>query len=131
MRLAGILGLAILLTLGLAVSSSQAVKKTKVESTVTIDSFDSGALLGQVTSQRPKCVRNRTVEIHRIDPGEPTSFGTTKTQDDGSWSLTLDPLPPGEYQATVERNKRKKKTNGALRKIIVCKSAVSGSFHLI
>jgi hypothetical protein len=130
MKRAVILGLGIVLMLGLSAGSSQAKpKKVKVDTEVTID-YQSGDFFGDVMSEKPRCERGRGIEVGYLgppgqEPGDPiSSEGTTTSDDDGSWLLTVGPAE-GYFEAAADKRKFKKRRNGKVRKIIVCKSGVS------
>jgi hypothetical protein len=87
------------------------------------------AMSGEVTADKAKCERGRTVEVSYVPEGGGLSilYGVTTTADDGGWKLPHEVLTPdewGDYRATATKRKIRKK-----RKIIVCKGAVSPAFR--
>jgi hypothetical protein len=129
MKRAGILGLALVIALSLAGAPAHAKKKkVRVASEVTLEfvAFNDYAFLGEVISAKPRCERKRTVTVSYVGPGDPFTFGTTTTADDGSWRIPADgKILIGDYQATVSKRKIRKK-----HKIIVCKPAESAIYEL-
>jgi hypothetical protein len=135
MKRAGILGLALLLTIALGTAATQAKKKKKVRVaaqvslTIQYPPPPEPEMSGEVTSAKPKCERNRTIKVTFVPQagGPETAFGTATSDGDGSWRLPHDVLTPGkwgDYRATATKRKIRKK-----RKVIVCKSAVSPTFR--
>jgi hypothetical protein len=132
MRLAGILGLAILLMLGLAESSSQAAKAKKVKSEVEIEEtrFVSGQseFFGDVHSKKPKCEKGRDVTLVHLGPPpapEPV-LGTDTTDATGDWEITPSTVYAGNYVVEVDRKKAGK---GDRR--LICKPATSPQFLVV
>jgi hypothetical protein len=114
MKRAGILSLAIVLTLGLAVTASQAAKAKKVDSEVEVDgwkfpppNFDF-TLVGDVYSKKNKCEKGRAITVYAYDQptDEPVEVGTATTDRTGDWEL--EPIDPGAnnyHSASVARKK--------------------------
>jgi hypothetical protein len=132
-RRAVLLGLAIVLTLGLvAVPANAKVKKVKVETEVFIDDFEVGlstvTFFGHLEARKAKCLKQRTVHLENVDLS--IDVGSDKTDSDGDWEVTFDQTksPPGNYQATADKKKYKKKKNGEVVKKIICKAGVSEVF---
>jgi hypothetical protein len=133
MKRAGILGLAIVLMLGLAVTASQAskTKTKKVNSEVDIDAWYfpppdyDFSFIGNVYSKKAKCVPNRTVTVFFTGGGGHELVGTTTTDSTGDWQLFEDSPSIGDHEAEVE----KKKINRRGKKL-VCKADVSPTFFL-
>jgi hypothetical protein len=126
MRRAGILGVAIVLVLGLAVGSSQAAKAKKVASSVDIDGFANEpefSFVGNVYAKKAKCVRNREVTVFFTDEGAHDPVGTTTTDQTGDWVFPAETLEIGDYEAEVA-----KKRVGKGEKKLVCKAGVSPTF---
>ena len=122
MKRAGLLGLAIVLTLGLAVPASQAAKAKKVATEVDIDGFRPTpfTFVGNAYAKKPKCVRNRSVTVFRTEGGTHDLAGTATTDETGDWQLTPDVVGSGDYEVEVAKKKIKK--HG---KRLVCKADVS------
>jgi hypothetical protein len=124
MKRAVILGLAIALSLGLAVGASQAAKPKKVKTQAEIEGFrvfpgPRGELFGDVHSKKSKCEKGRRVTLRA--PIE--SFGGTVTTDaTGDWVYDTGPSAPpaGNYFIEVAR-----KRVGSGDKKLICKAAMS------
>jgi hypothetical protein len=130
---AGILGLAIVLSLGVVAAPAQAkVKKVKVATEVFIDDFEVGmttvTFFGHLECRKAKCLKRRTVHLENVD--EDIDVGSDKTDAAGNWEITFDQLtaPPGNFQATADKKKYKKKRHGKVVKKIICKAGVSDVF---
>jgi hypothetical protein len=137
MKRAGILGLAIVLTLGLGVAVTQAKpKKVKIKSEIEIDGFDSSSdppnvtFFGDVDAKKAKCERKRKVNLEQVSEG--IDAGSDKTDSEGDWEVTFDgnDVPPGDFQATVKKRRIKQKQDGEVKKIFICKKAVSPVFSV-
>jgi hypothetical protein len=128
MKRAGILGLAIVLTLGLGLPASQAAKTKKVASEVDIDGFRPGppafTFVGNVYAKKPKCVRNRTVTVFRTEGGTHELVGTSTSDETGDWELA-DSAGSGDYEVEVAKRKVKKGD-----KKLICKADVSPTYVL-
>jgi hypothetical protein len=129
MKRAGILGLAIVLTLGLAVSASQAAKPKKIKTEAEVEGIrnvDVGGMItffGDVHSLRSKCEKRRDVTVVYNGPEpDPHFVGTATTDETGDWELTRDisGLSEGNYAVEVARKKFKKGD-----KKLVCKATTS------
>jgi hypothetical protein len=136
MKRPGVLGLAIVLTFGLAVSASQAAKTKKVASLIEIEGTEfvfkgtgSATFFGDVHSEKNKCERGREVTLRNTEPppGVPEVQGTVNTDHTGDWELEvpLDDLSGGPYVAEVARKKIKRDDWK-----LVCKAAASGPLVL-
>jgi hypothetical protein len=136
MKRAGILSLAIVLTLGLGVAATQAKpNKVKVDSAVVIEDFEAETkpdvtFFGNVTAEKRKCVRNRKVKLRQLT--DDLDAGSDKTNAAGDWAVTFNgfQIPPGDFQATVTKRKIKKKKDGEVKKVFICKKAVSPVFSV-
>jgi hypothetical protein len=130
MKRAGIVGLLIVIGISFAVAPAQAKKKkVRVESEVTLEfvAFNDYAWVGEVISAKPRCERSRTVTVSYVGTGDPFTYGSATTEDDGSWRLPVElgETVGGDHQATVSKRKIRKK-----HKIIVCKPAESAIYDL-
>jgi hypothetical protein len=127
MRKALLAGLTGVIALGLIAAPAQAKPKTvKVETQVTIDDNRGGVWEGHVSAAKPKCERNRVVELFYVGAGGPSSYGTATSEFDGSWSLDPDgKLIFGDYEARAAKRKVKKRKNGKVKKVFKCQAAVS------
>jgi hypothetical protein len=131
MKRAGILGVAMILTLGLVAGTTHAAKPKKVPSEVDFYGIDFPPpdmqlqFVGNVYAKKAKCVRNRSVTIFGTPKGETTreAIATTTTDKTGDWRIHPDPSPVGTYEAEVAKKKVKK--NG---KKLICKPDISPSF---
>jgi hypothetical protein len=136
LKRAAILGLAVALTLVLGVAATQAKpNKVKVDSTVSIEGFDAPkepdvTFFGNVTAGKAKCVRNRTVKLRQVSKG--LDAGSDKTDAAGDWAVTFNgsAVPPGDFQATVKKRKIVKRRNGEVKKVFICKKAISPIFSV-
>jgi hypothetical protein len=124
MKRVGTLGLAIVLTLGLAVTASHAAKAKKVASEVEASgwNFASGefTLIGDVHSKKSKCEKGRAVTVYAYNQptDDPTEVGTTTTDGTGGWELHPPDMAPNNYHsASVDRKKI-----GRGDKKLVCKA---------
>ena len=136
MKRAGILGLAIVSTLGLSVAATQATpNKVKVKSEVEIDDFGTPkepdvTFFGDVTADKRKCVKGRKVKLRQLTDG--IDAGADKTNRSGQWEVTFNgnEIPPGDFQATVKKRKVKQRKDGEVKKVYTCKKAVSPVFSV-
>jgi hypothetical protein len=125
MKRAGTLGLAIVLTLGLAVTASHAAKAKKVASEVEVSGwhFEGGSgptFVGDVHSKKSKCERARAVTVYGYDDptDDPTEVGTTTTDGTGDWEFNPPDIAPNNYHsASVDRKKL-----GRGDKKLICKA---------
>jgi hypothetical protein len=109
MKRAGILGLAIVLTLGLGVSASQAAKTKKIATEAEVEGIrdaDGGMItfVGDVHSLRSKCEKRRDVTVVYNGPEpDPHFVGTATTDKTGDWELTraVSGLSEGNYAVEV------------------------------
>jgi hypothetical protein len=132
MRRAPTLGLAIVLTLGLAVSASQAAKPKKVATEAEIEFVDaepSGTTFkGDISSRKPKCEKGRDVTVIYTGsfPGVDDPVGTATTDRTGDWILSRPNtgLAVGTYVIDVDRRKIKMGD-----KQIICKATTSPPFE--
>jgi hypothetical protein len=122
MKRAGILGLAIVLTLGLTAGTTHAAKAKRVATEVDIDGFrfTPFTFFGNAYSKKPKCVRDRSVTVFRTEGGAHDLAGTATTDETGDWQLSPDVVGSGDYEVEVAKKKIKK--HG---KRLVCKADVS------
>jgi hypothetical protein len=130
MKRAGILGLAVALSFGLAAGPAHA-KAKKVDSVVEIDGWGPPAtydrFVGDVHSRKPKCERNRAVTMYYEEPGADLVVGAGVTDETGDW--TIQPVFAGEddpYYVIVDRKKV-----GTGKKKLVCKEDTSPSVQVI
>lgn len=129
MKRAGILGLAVVLTLGLVAGPAQAKKRVKVTTQISItdlqESPEGFVFSGEVTAAKPRCERSRAVELLYVGGSEPFSITRTSSEPGGHWEANAgNVIALGDYQATVDRKRIKKK-----RKILICRASVSPFFH--
>jgi hypothetical protein len=126
MKRAGILGLAIVLTLGLAVSASQAAKAKKVASEVEVDGYYPPpdyefAFVGDVFARQNKCERNRTVTLYYDESGKAENVGVDVTDRTGDWTIAPNLIGSDDpFYAVVDRKVVRKGD-----KKIVCKADTS------
>ena len=134
---AGSVGLAIVLTLGLGVAVTQAKpKKLKVKTEAVIHGFDSSSnppnvtFFGDVDAKKDRCERKRKVDLQQTSEG--LDAGSAKSDDDGDWEVTFDgnDIPEGDFQATVRKKRVKKKKDGEVKKVFICKQATSPVFSV-
>jgi hypothetical protein len=129
LKRAGVLVVALVLSLGLAAGTTHAAKAKKVASEVDIDGINQQppgfevTFVGNVYAKKVKCVRNRTVTIYYTEGGVHELVGTATTDATGDWQLDPDSSPSGNYEAEVARKKLKKRG-----KKLVCKPDVSPSW---
>jgi hypothetical protein len=136
MKQAGTLGLAIVLTLVLGVAVTQAKpNKVKVETQAEIDGYEAETkpdvtFFGDVTAEKAKCARKRKVKLRQVSKG--LDAGSGKTDGSGDWEITFNgfEIPPGDFQATAKKRKIKKKKDGEVVKVFICKKAVSPVFSV-
>ena len=98
----------------------------KFDSTVTIDYDKNGNdpddFDGAVSSDRGRCVRNRTIEVFRETAGDDALIGTTTTDAEGNWELVLaGDADVGDYYAVAKRKKLRRNANHRH----ICRPAVS------
>jgi hypothetical protein len=122
MKRAGALGLAIVLTLALGATASQAAKAKKIASEVEISGLyippaSSLYMVGDVHSRKPKCERKRDVTVFFDDGSGRETLASATTDRTGDWEIVPGPLSDGDYIAEVAS---KKITKG--NKKIVCKA---------
>ena len=124
MKRAGILALAILLTLGLATSSSQAAKPKKGKTEGEIEGYrdlvgPGAEFFGDVHSKRSKCEKRREVTLYAPNGAV---MGTETTDATGDWALDIGPaaIVRGNYVLEVAR-----KRVGSGGKKLVCRAATS------
>ena len=127
MKRAGILGLAIVLSLGIATGVSQAAK-TKFASEVEISGLyippaSSLHMVGDVHSRKPKCERKRDVTVFFDDGSGRETLASATTDRTGDWDILPGPLADGDYVAEVDSKKITKRN-----KKIVCKADSSPAF---
>jgi hypothetical protein len=128
---AGIIALALVLSLGVAVSAGHAAQSKKVASDVEVDGFyltlpDMTFLFtvfGDVHSNKPKCERRRSVTVYGSnDPPEEGEgefvLGSATTDKTGDWELFLGDGTPNYTSASVARRKVTTKSG----KKLICKA---------
>jgi hypothetical protein len=131
-RAAAILGLAVVLSLGLA-AGAQAAKAKRVGTEIEIEgtrytpSTNTLTFVGDVSSPKTKCEKRREVTIHYNGPAPPDDVAEGLTDHTGDFELGVSNsgLPGGEFVAEVARRKIKK---GDTK--LVCKAATSSTFIL-
>jgi hypothetical protein len=134
MKRAGILGLAIALTLGLAVPASQAAKAKKVDSEVEVEGWYypppeyHWTLVGDVHAKTNKCEKGREVTILGLDSATDDGVvqGTVTTDGTGDWEFDIQDLDFKPYHAAEVERKKIIKANG---KKIVCKADRSPALY--
>jgi hypothetical protein len=129
MKRAGTLGVAIALTLSLAVTPSFATKPKKVKTEAEVEGvrFFPGGLsefFGDVHSRKSKCEKGRDVRLvfaGQKPIGDPL-IGTAKTDRTGDWVVDTSgfAIQQGPYVAEVER-----KRVGSGAKKLTCKGTTS------
>lgn len=127
MRRAGILGLALAVTIALGVSLSQAAKAKRVLSQVEISGrhypppdFDFH-LAGDVHASKNKCERNRAITLYLGNE----VVGTDTTDRTGDWLIGFVPVAGGQYVAEVDR-----KRIGRGDKKLICTADSSPAFDV-
>jgi hypothetical protein len=102
------------------------------DSTITIQKRNNGndpdSLKGRVSSDRPRCERNRTIQVFQEVPGADTLIGSTNTDGEGTWELLFaGDAPDGTYYAVATRKVLHRSTNHRH----TCRRAVSDTvtFH--
>jgi hypothetical protein len=91
----------------------------KYKTTVRLTEGGPEGAKGKVKSPKPGCLRKRKVELFReneVDPDEPQSYGTDRTNRRGAFGIDM-ALLAGDYYARVSRR--------VLPNGDVCKPAVS------
>jgi hypothetical protein len=83
-----------------------------------------------VTADKPKCVGKRKVDLRQIT--DDLDAGSDKSDGNGNWEITFNgfEIPPGDFQATVRKRKIKRKRHGEVKKVFICKKAVSPVFSV-
>jgi hypothetical protein len=129
MTRAGAVGVAVVLTLGLAVGPTQAAKPKKVKTEAEVEGvrFFPGGLsevFGDVHSKRSKCEKGRKVRLVFVGP-KPVGdqlIGTATTDGTGDWAVDTSgsAIPQGPYVAEVERRRV-----GSGGKKLTCKGTTS------
>jgi hypothetical protein len=112
--LAAVLGL---LTVG---AGSAAAHTVRADSEVTIRYNDARERFqGRVSSERPRCERNRRVVVFRDTPGQDVRIGSDRTNDNGFYAVA-DNNAVGDFYAKVVRRERTPEGHTH-----VCRAAVS------
>ena len=94
--------------------------------------YDAGtdivAFFGGISSDKPKCLRNREIHLEQITEG--IAAGSGATDDEGDWVISFvgSDVDPGEFMATVDRRKYKRRRHGEVKRKVVCRRAVSPIF---
>jgi hypothetical protein len=124
LKRAGILGIALVLTLGLAVAPSQAAKPKKAKTEAEIEGFrdlsgPSAEFFGDVHSKKSKCEKGREATLYAPNG---SVMGTETTDATGDWALDVGPVAvlQGNYVLEVLR-----KRVGSGNRKLVCKAATS------
>ncbi len=91
----------------LAVGAGVAAAHTfRADSEVTITYNDAKERFqGRVSSERPRCEKNRLVVVFRDSPGEDAPVGSDMTNDNGFWAVEAK-NPRGDFYAKVFRRVR-------------------------
>jgi hypothetical protein len=129
--------LAILLTLGVAVSAQAKPRKVRVATDVAITGYhvDFGPELdtffGEISSRRLKCLRKRAVHLEQTTLG--LDVGTAASNGAGEWEVSFDEfvVDPGAFVATVAKRKYRKRKHGEVRRVVVCQHGVSPVFDVL
>jgi len=105
-----------------AVASAHTVR---TDSTVSLKVKNGGqqadTLTGKVTSVKPRCEAQRTIEIYKRVAGPDELAGTTTTDADGNYDFAFPgDFPPGTYYAVATRT-----VNASTNHRHVCKAAKS------
>jgi hypothetical protein len=127
-------GVAIVLTLGLGgVAFGDKADKVKVDSATSLSDdydydLDTGfvTIYGDVSSQKRACERRREVTLRQVDQG--LVAGTDKTDSSGDYAVEFfgsGAIEEGNFQATAAKKKIKKRRDGEVKKIIICKKDAS------
>lgn len=81
-----------------------------------------GSFGGNVSSEKPRCEKKRTVTLVQRTATGPTNAGTTVTDASGAWKIAPSAsVPPGSYYAKVAKRVIRKNTKHRH----ICKRAVS------
>jgi len=92
-----------LLAVGVGVAAAHTFR---ADSEVTITYNDAKERFqGRVSSDRPRCVKNRLVVVFRDNPGEDAPVGSDTTNDNGFWSVE-EKNARGDFYAKVLRRKQ-------------------------
>jgi hypothetical protein len=129
MRRVAVVGLATVVSLCVVGAADAKKKRLKVDTQVAIEDWtyqlptDTVTLFGQVDAGRPKCERNRRVELFQIT--KDLFAGSARSRSSGYWEVSFigELIPPGSFQAIVTKRKIVKK-----RKVIRCRAADSPGF---
>jgi hypothetical protein len=117
--------------LGLSLVSVVAAHTLKHDSTVTLhlqkNGKDPDSFAGKVLSDSPRCERNRTVKVFRRLPGDDKLIGTSTTDADGNFELTLaGEAKAGTYYAVAPRKVLREDADH----LHVCRRATSNDLEL-
>jgi hypothetical protein len=93
--------LAVVLVVPLIVATAALVYAATFDSSVSIN-YDRPNFEGQVSSERDRCERGRTVHVFKKRGGSDRLIGTDETNDNGFYSVNK-PGAQGRFYATVER----------------------------
>ncbi|HEX2468557.1 MAG TPA: hypothetical protein VHJ54_10150 [Solirubrobacterales bacterium] len=129
MRRAAVVGLAALVSLCVVGAADARKQRLKVHTEVSIGGLsyvvpsDTVTLFGEVDAGRPKCERNRRVELFQIT--EDLFAGSVRSGRGGYWEVSFigKPIPPGWFEATVTKRKIVKK-----HKVVRCRADISPPF---
>lgn len=98
-----IVAIVALLTVGAGVAMGHTFR---AESDVTIRyNAEKSQFQGRVTSEKPSCVRNRTVVVFRRTPGQDPEVGRDRTNTNGRWKVEVN-AAQGRFYARVLRRVR-------------------------
>jgi hypothetical protein len=131
----GVVGLVV--AAGIASAPAQAkVKKVKVETETFIDEVDVDlgetlTFTGHVECEKPKCAKQRRVDLRETGTG--TDAGFDRTDASGNWEIVVswDVIAGGSFVATAEKRKIKKRRNGELKKVFKCRGDSSAPSLII
>lgn len=110
--------------------SGAAGHKFKAVSTVSVkfdkpkpnDPYAKGGFEGDVSSEKARCEKKRTVTVHQRTATGSTAVGTAVTDAAGAWRITPSgTVAPGDYYAQVAKRVIRKNTKHRH----VCRAAVS------
>jgi hypothetical protein len=118
-RITTILGLTAALA-ALTAGTVLATTTKRFDSKVTLSTTN--PFHGRVISEKHACEIDRTVKVFNKKPGPDGLFGSTKTDNQGKWSMPA--TPTGRFYAKVTRRKE-----GTAGTIVVCRADTSPTRH--
>jgi hypothetical protein len=129
MRRAAVAGLATAVALCVVGVADAKKQRLKVHTEVAIEGLrydfgtDTVTLFGQVHAGRPKCDRNRHVELVQVT--DDLFAGSDRSEASGQWEVAFGgtEIDPGYFQATAKKRKIVKR-----KRIIRCREGVSAPF---